>query len=77
SPQHSINEFGRAKHGDGLFFGQSQGAHPVNQDTLDGSSCFHFRGKVSMTISRFIEEHISALNEGMAPNSGQSISIAA
>ncbi len=30
-----------------------------------------------MTISRFIEEHISALNGGMAPNSGQSIPIAA
>jgi hypothetical protein len=42
SPQHSINEFGRAKHGDGLFFGQSQWAHPVNRNSFDGRLWFHF-----------------------------------
>ena len=42
SPEHSINEFGRAKHGNDLLFGQSQGTHPINQNTLDGMLCFHF-----------------------------------
>jgi hypothetical protein len=61
SPQHSINEFGRAKHGDGLFFGQGKWAHPINQNTLDGRLCFHFpmegfddnRRKIRRTCSRF------------------------
>jgi hypothetical protein len=41
SPQHSINEFGRAKHGNSGFFGQSEWAHSVNRNSLDGMFCIH------------------------------------